>query len=146
MFKTGRALLLAVMTLLSTSVFFATTFFGSAVMAQEGHPLVGTWQGDWGATAADRNFLTVIMNWDGKTITGLVNPGPDSSELQTVTLDSSTWSVSIETDVKDDAGQSHHIKAEGKLENIGSQTRTLNGTWEDGQGKGTFTLTRQSGA
>jgi len=146
MFKTGRALLLAVMTLLATTTFFATTFVTPTVVAQEGHPLVGTWQGDWGPAADDRNFLTIIMNWDGKAITGLVNPGPDSSELQAVKLDSSTWSVTIETDLKDDAGQSHHFKAEGKLENIGTQTRALNGTWEDGQGKGTFTLTRQSGA
>jgi hypothetical protein len=136
MVKSGKALLLAVMAL----------FFAAAAVAQEGHPLVGTWQGDWGATADDRNFLTIIMNLEGTTITGLVNPGPDSSELQSVKLDSSTWTVTIETDIKDDAGQAHHLKAVGKLENIGSQTRTLNGTWEDGQGKGTFTLTRQSGA
>src|SRR5687767_1140550 len=104
MFRTGRALLLAVMTLL----------FTLGATAQEGHPLAGTWQGDWGATADDRNFLTIIMNWDGKQITGLVNPGPDSSELQSVKLDSSTWTVTIETDLKDDAGQAHHLKAEGK--------------------------------
>jgi hypothetical protein len=146
MFKSGRALLFAVMALLSTTAFVATAVFVPTAVAQEGHPLVGTWQGDWGPTADDRNFLTIIMNWDGKAITGLVNPGPDSSELQAVKLDSSTWTVTIETDVKDDAGQAHHIKMEGKLENIGTQTRSLNGTWEDGQGKGTFTLTRQSGA
>ncbi len=146
MFKTGRALLLAVMTVSSTTAVFFTTAFAPAAVAQEGHPLVGTWQGDWGPTAEDRNFLTIIMNWDGKAITGLVNPGPDSSELQVARLDSSTWSVTIETDVKDDAGQAHHIKLEGKLENIGTQTRSLNGTWDDGQGKGAFTLTRQSGA
>ena len=136
MIKTGRALLLAVVAFL----------FTTAAAAQEGHPLTGTWQGDWGATADDRNFLTVIMIWDGQKITGLVNPGPDSSQLQEVTLDSSTWTVTLETDLKDDAGQAHHFEAEGKLENIGSQTRTLNGTWDDGQRKGTFTLTRQNGA
>ena len=146
MFKTGRASLLGVITLWSATAFFATMLVTPAVVAQEGHPLVGTWQGDWGETADDRNFLTVIMNWDGKVITGLVNPGPASSELQAVKLDSSTWTVTIESDIADDAGQVHHIKAEGKLEDIGSQTRTLNGTWEDGQGNGTFTLTRQSGA
>jgi hypothetical protein len=135
MLKTGRALLLA-----------ATTVFATAgAMAQEGHPLVGTWLGDWGPTADDRNFLTIIMNWDGDKITGLVNPGPDSTELQAARLDSSTWTVTIETDLKDDAGQTHHFKAEGKLENIGMQTREVNGTWEDGQAEGSFTLVRQSG-
>ena len=146
MFKSGRALLLAVVTLLSAGVVLTTAVFSTQAVAQEGHPLVGTWQGDWGPSAEDRNFLTIIMTWDGKAITGLVNPGPDSSQLQAVKLDSSAWSVTIETDLKDDAGQAHHLKAEGKLENIGTQTRSLNGTWEDGQGKGTFTLIRQSGA
>lgn len=135
MFKTGKALLLA-----------ATTLFSMAgAVAQEGHPLVGTWLGDWGPSADDRNFLTIIMNWDGEKITGLVNPGPDSTELQVARLDSSTWTVTIETDLKDDAGQVHQFKAQGKLENIGTQTRELTGTWEDGQGKGSFTLARQSG-
>lgn len=136
MFKTGRTLLLMVMAM----------FFATAAVAQEGHPLSGTWQGDWGASADDRNFLTIIMTWDGENITGLVNPGPDSRELQTVKLDSSTWTVTIETDLTDDAGTAYHLKAQGKLDNIGSQTRTLNGTWEHEKGKGTFTLTRQSGA
>src|SRR5690606_30825156 len=124
MFKKVKAALLMITAL----------FLASAAIAQEGHPLQGTWQGDWGATAVDRNFLTIIMTWDGKNISGLVNPGPDSSELQAVKLDSATWTVTIETDLKDDAGTAFHFKAQGKLENIGSQTRTLNGTWEHEKG------------
>src|SRR5688572_13194658 len=42
--------------------------------AQEGHPLVGTWQGEWG----NSQFLTLILEWDGKNITGVANPGPDT--------------------------------------------------------------------
>lgn len=114
-------------------------------LAQEGHPLVGTWQGEWG-TAGDGNFLTLIMYWDGKTITGLVNPGPDSTMLESAELDSSAWTVRLETDLKDDAGTSVHLVAEGQLENIGSQTRSMTGTWQHANGRGTFTLTRQGGA
>src|SRR5690606_9411191 len=50
----------------------------SAAGAQEGHPLVGTWQGEWGPNNA--NFLTLILYWDGKAISGIVNPGPDQGE------------------------------------------------------------------
>ncbi|MES2625469.1 MAG: hypothetical protein V4628_09330 [Pseudomonadota bacterium] len=135
MIKSGRALLLT----------FIALFFSATAIAQEGHPLVGTWLGDWGPTADDRNFLTIIMYWDGKNITGIVNPGPDSSELKIAKLDSSTWTVAFEADVKDDAGQAHHLKANGKLDKIGTQTRTLAGIWEHDQGKGSFTLERQSG-
>ena len=46
--------------------------------AQEGHPLVGTWSGDWGPSPTHRNQVTVVMNWDGKNVTGIINPTKDS--------------------------------------------------------------------
>src|SRR5438309_11966574 len=57
------------------------------VLAQEGHPLTGTWSGDWGSTATQRNHLTIVMNWDGKNVTGIINPGPDALPLASVFLD-----------------------------------------------------------
>jgi hypothetical protein len=115
------------------------------VSAQEGHPLSGTWLGNWGA-GDDSNFLTLILSWDGQHLSGLANPGPDSTEVGSVQLDSSSWTVTIDTDLKDDAGSALRFRAEGKLDNVGSHTRTLNGSWGDGSRSGTFTLTRQSGA
>ena len=44
--------------------------------AQQGHPLTGTWSGDWGATATQRNHVTLVMNWDGKNVTGVINQVP----------------------------------------------------------------------
>ena len=110
--------------------------------AQEGHPLTGTWGGDWGATPAERTRLTVVMNWDGKAITGLLNPGPDQAPLGSVTLDPATWTVRIEADTKDASGRPAHISAEGKLEDLASYHRTLSGAWTQGATKGTFKLTR----
>lgn len=110
--------------------------------AQEGHPLTGTWGGDWGATPAERTRLTIVMNWDGKAITGLLNPGPDQAPLGSVTLDPASWTVRIEADTKDASGRPAHISAEGKLEDIASYHRTLTGTWTQGTTKGTFKLTR----
>ena len=60
------------------------------VMAQEGHPLTGTWGGDWGPNATTRNHLTFVLNWDGKSVTGSINPGPDSVTLSSVYLDVAT--------------------------------------------------------
>lgn len=114
--------------------------------AQEGHPLVGTWQGEWGVAGSDGNFLTVIMQWDGNAITGLVNPGPGSTMLDTAQLDSTTWTVRLEMDLSDEAGNTHHLVAEGELQNLGQQTRSLSGTWSHESGSGTFVLTRQGGA
>jgi hypothetical protein len=114
-----------------------------ASFAQEGHPLTGIWYGDWGAgSAAQRNSLTIQMQWDGKSVTGLANPGPDSYPLKVVTLDSSKWTVHIEADAKDDKGTVSKVVADGKLENIGSYNRTITGTWQQGNTKGTFKLKR----
>jgi hypothetical protein len=59
----------------------------ASVVAQEGHPLTGTWYGDFGPTRAQRNDLTVVMKWDGSTTTGIVNPGPNSVPIKTARLD-----------------------------------------------------------
>ncbi len=112
--------------------------------AQEGHPLAGTWQAEWG----NGQFLTLILTWDGKAISGMANPGPAMTELGSgaVTLNSSNWTVTIDTDLKDDNGNTLHFSAKGKLENIGSPVRALNGEWTSGNNKGVLTLARQSGA
>jgi hypothetical protein len=61
---------------------------GLQVAAQEGHPLKGTWYGDFGSTpTGPRRDLTVVMNWDGKTVTGTVNPGKNAVPIKTATLD-----------------------------------------------------------
>jgi hypothetical protein len=112
------------------------------LQAQEGHPLVGTWQGEWG----NDNFLTLIMQWDGKAISGTTNPGPTATDIGTVVLDSTTWTVTVTTDLKDDAGNTTHFTLTGKLDNIGSPVRSVQANWKTDSESGTFTLARQSGA
>jgi len=112
------------------------------LLFQEGHPLVGTWSGDWGPTAAHRNQITIVMNWEGGKITGIVNPGPDMIPLKIVTLDSTKWTVRIEAEAKDRSGKPVHFVADGKLDDILSYNRTLTGTWSHGNVKGDFKLRR----
>jgi hypothetical protein len=111
--------------------------FAAAGLAQQGHPLTGTWSGDWGASPTQRNQITFVMNWDGKNVTGIINPGPDSIPISSVYVDVTKWTVRIEADAK--AG---HISAEGRLEDIGSYHRTIKGTWHQGTVTGDFRLTR----
>jgi hypothetical protein len=110
--------------------------------SQQGHPLTGTWTGDWGTTPTQRNQVTLVMNWDGKNITGLINPGPDSTPIASVFVDVSNWTVRIEADGKDSSGKPVHIMAEGRLADLGSYHRTLTGSWTQGTAKGDFKLTR----
>jgi len=82
------------------------------------------------------------MNWDGKNITGTINPGPDAVPIATVFVDWTNWSVRIEADTKDKAGNPVHIAAEGRVEDIGSYHRKITGTWRQGAAKGDFRITR----
>ena len=114
-----------------------------SLAAQEGHPLVGTWYGDWGPTPQSRHDVTVIMTWDGKAIGGTIDPGPDAVPFKTATLDSSTWTVHVEAErpAKGPAAAIRYV-IDGRLANLGSYNRTLSGTWSDGATKGDFKLTR----
>jgi len=82
------------------------------------------------------------MNWDGKNVTGIINPGPDSIPIGSVNLDVTKWTVRIEADVKNPSGAAVHITAEGRLEDISSYHRTIIGTWRQGSTSGDFKLTR----
>ena len=110
--------------------------------AQEGHPLTGTWSGDWGPAATTRTHLTVVMEWDGRNVTGTINPGPDAVPLAAVRLDVTDWTVRIEAEAKDSSGRPVRIAAQGRLDDIGSWHRTLSGTWTEGGVSGDFRLTR----
>jgi len=112
--------------------------------AQQGHPLVGSWHGTWGPNAKDRNDVTVIFNWDGKSITGLVNPGLDVMKIENATLDPSNWTVHFETNGKDASGHAVHSIAEGKIQNITSARREIVGTWTQGSVKDDFKLIRDN--
>jgi hypothetical protein len=113
------------------------------VQAQEGHPLVGTWQGNWGE---NNNLLTIIMNWDGQRISGIVNPGPGSTEIEAANLDSSRWQVELEMPLTDDTGNSGDFSMNGEMINVTSRIRAINGNWRYRGDSGSFILTRQNGA
>ena len=111
--------------------------------AQEGHPLKGTWLGDWGPSKADRNQVVIVMDWDGKQISGQINPGPNAVPIKAATLDPKGWTVHIEADAKNNAGQMVHYVIDGKIENLGLYNRAIEGTWNHDNVKGDFRLQRQ---
>lgn len=116
--------------------------FGVAAAAQYGHPLTGSWSGDWGPTKDARTRLLLELNWDGKTVTGTINPGPNAVPLQKASLDPSNWTVRFEAEARDRSGQSIRHVIEGKLENLGAYNRVMTGIWSQGSVKGDFRLVR----
>ncbi|HYS26732.1 MAG TPA: hypothetical protein VEP46_14065 [Vicinamibacterales bacterium] len=102
-------------------------------LAQYGHPLKGSWSGDWGPTKAQRTRVLLQMQWDGKAVTGAINPGPNAVPLTRASLDPDTWQVHLEA---------NGIVIDGRLENIGSAHRVLSGTWTQAGAKGDVRLVR----
>jgi len=111
-------------------------------LAQFGHPLKGTWSGDWGTTKDNRTHVVLELNWDGTAITGNINPGPKAVPLKKAELNPETWGVHFEGDGKDASGAAVHYVIDGKLENIGAYARVLSGTWTEGSKKGDFKVVR----
>lgn len=124
------------------AIVFLALVATASVVAQEGHPLVGSWHGDRGANARNRTDVTLIMDWDGTQLTGLVNPGFEHMALQNATLNPKDWTVHFEVESKDAAGRAVRCMVDGKIDKLGSDTRTLTGTWVCGTVKQNFKLTR----
>jgi len=120
---------------------FLLLTLGVAALAQEGHPLTGTWHGEWGP-ASQKTHLVLFMKYDSKNVVGSINPGPRAIPLKTVTLDATKWTVHLEGDGKDQAGNPVHVVADGKIDNLGSYNRSISGTWTQGAAKGDFKVTR----
>jgi hypothetical protein len=120
-----------------------------AAAAQEGHPLAGTWYGEYGAGNQKRD-LTVIMKWDGKAITGLINPGPGAAPIKSVVMDITpakpapegrgstegtppVFKVRFEVD---------GTTFEGTIQNPVAGNRRLTGSYTRGTEKGAFQIRR----
>ena len=115
--------------------------FAAALAGQEGHPLVGSWHGTMGEGASERD-ITVIMDWDGSTITGIVNPGFEHAEVQNARLVSADWSVYFELDFEDLSGQEARCVVNGTIDRLGSDRRTVSGTWNCGEATALFEIIR----
>jgi hypothetical protein len=116
-----------------------------AAAAQFGHPLKGQWSGEWGPQGKT-NRLLLDLHWDGKEITGFINPGTDTAgTVKKVTIDYSNtdaWKVQIEAEGKDASGKVVPIRVDATLDNLGAYRRGFHGTWTQAGQKGPFVLTR----
>jgi hypothetical protein len=127
----------------------AAVLIAASAQAQEGHPLAGTWYGDY-TTGKQATDITVIMKWDGKSITGSINPGPNSKPLTSVVMDitpgkpapqgqQSTSGVPPVFKVRFDVDG---MTFEGTIKNPVAGNRQLTGTWKRGAQSGTFQIRR----
>ena len=110
----------------------------TALNEGQGHPLKGTWLGDWGPNKTNRTQVLIDMDWDGKAISAVLSPGEGPIRFTRAELDHTNWTVHLEAT----SGGVRHV-AKGKIENLGLASRSIVGTWEQGNQKGDFKITRQ---
>jgi hypothetical protein len=114
---------------------------GSA-FAQFGHPLHGQWSGGWGKA---QTRLLLNLDWDGKKISGVINPGPNQLTVKSTDIDYSNpeaWKVHMTAEGKDASGKAVNVVVDGTLENIGVYYKVFRGSWTENGQKGDFLVTR----
>jgi hypothetical protein len=127
---------------LAVAALVASGLTASAV-AQEGHPVKGSWLGEWKGNATHGDNVLMVLDWDGKDIKGVINPGTDNIQITKATLDPAQWLLTIEATGKNRTGADVNYVVEAKFENLELTNRSLVGTWRNQTGRGEFTATRQ---
>ncbi len=149
------------------SVLLAAT----SVRAQEGHPAKGTWLGHWGPTLTAQSRIVLVVDHDGRTMSGVYQPGPNAVPLKVARLDITPgkpavgvgrgnsgqapqtpavlpiFRVHFEIDAKDARGNPVAIVAEGTMHNVALPNRFITGTWTQTSGgtvvRNEFKIARQ---
>ena len=133
----------------------------ASALPQEGHPAKGTWVGFWGPSESP-NRVVIVMDYDGKNLSGSVNPGSNAIPIKVARMDITpgpppakpgdpvgepTFKLHIEADSKDAKGNSISIVADGTMQDVGLPNRLLAGTWTQTSGgktvKSDFKIRRQ---
>ena len=120
-------------------VLVAVLALAGSALAQAGHPLKGSWSGDWGPSPDHRNRVLLLLDWENNEITGVINPGRNAVPLTSATLNPEDWTVRFTAQAPDRNGNMLEYVIEGKVENLGSWTnRRISGTWRHGSEDGDF--------
>lgn len=103
----------------------------------------GVWVGDWGHDEQTRNRVVVVLDWMGSELSGTINPGPNAVAVRAAAVNPEDWSLHLEADAQDSAGQAVTWIIDGTIDDLGTYNRSIAGTWLVNDIAGTFSITRQ---
>lgn len=119
-------------------------FIAVAGFAQEGHPMTGSWVGEWGTpNDPQRNRVVIVMEWTGSELVGTINPGANAVPIKTARVDPTNWRLQMEADAMDAQNRPVTYVIDGVIDDLGTYNRTIAGTWNVGNEQGIFSITRQ---
>jgi hypothetical protein len=115
----------------------------TSALAQEAHPAKGVWVGHFGGTPTPQNRIVLVFDYDGKSLTGVLNPGPNAIPLKVARMDITpgkpggrgvaavmpVFKLYIEGEGKDARGNAVTIVAEGTMANVPLPNRVMTGAW-----------------
>ena len=110
---------------------------GTSAADATAESLAGTWSGDWGPSANDRNPVTLELRWDGTTLVGSVNPGPNAVQLTAASFNDDTNAIMMEADAQGRGGATVHYVINGNVEG-----NMMSGSWSHDNVQGDFKLTK----
>ena len=86
--------------------------------------------------------MLLLLEYDGDTIGGIINPGPNPVPITSASLEASTWTVVLEGSREDENGNTVEYRIEGRIENVTSPVeRSISGDWSQGGVTGDFSVT-----
>jgi hypothetical protein len=122
----------------SSLVFIALSVALPLVHAQTSpDSLSGRWTGNWGPTPSHRHAVTLELKWDGKTLKGTINPGPNGFKLQNTSFIPDTGAIHMEVDAGS-MGKRLHYFIDAKVED-----GILIGKWHHTKLEGDFKLAKK---
>lgn len=108
----------------------------AVTLSQTGHPAKGSWSGDLAAAGSSTRVRLLIDAWNGD-LSGTVNPGRRGVEMNSITLDADSWTLTIRAALPEG-----ELMLRGTLSNLGSWTnRKYIGNYSLGSESGTFEFT-----
>lgn len=116
----------------------ACLIFSTSLIAQEGHPLKGTWRGTI-TTGSTTRPLVIIMDYQGDEITGMINPGRNSYNYTSAELDAPNWVLEASATTR----EGMDIRFQATLMDVGARNRYLEGSWSEEGSSYPFKITRE---
>lgn len=108
-------------------------------LAQHGHPLVGSWSGEWMPGADRQQRILLVLEYENDTLSGSVYFGTRRVPLASATLDPDSWTVRLEAAERSADGAAVEYRIEGQIENLGSTTdRAIDGSLTRNGERGSF--------
>ena len=105
--------------------------------------LSGTWSGHWGPGPDRQTEVVLELKWEGKALTGTINPGLRAIELSEATFDPQTRMTHMVLDYPISGGDIDHYSTDHYVIDGKVEDKTMRGTWLCHNGSGDFAVVKK---